>query len=71
MTQLHDLAERVDRLLLRHEELERTTKLLQRQLEALTVERDQLKSRLGVARTRVDELLARLPASSTEGGPTL
>ena len=71
MTQLHDLAERVDRLLLRHEELERTTKLLQRQLEALSVELDQLKSRLGVARTRVDELLARLPASSTEGGPTL
>jgi uncharacterized protein (TIGR02449 family) len=69
MTQLHDLAERVDRLLLRHEELERTTKLLQRQLDALTAERDQLKSRLGVARTRVDELLARLPASSADSGP--
>lgn len=68
MSQLHDLADRVDRLLLRHEELERTNVLLQRQLEAMAAERDQLKNRLGVARTRIDELLTRLPASPAEGG---
>lgn len=62
MSQLHDLADRVDRLLLRHEELERTNALLQRQLEALAAERDQLRTRLGTARTRIDDLLARLPA---------
>jgi uncharacterized protein (TIGR02449 family) len=71
MSQLHDLADRVDRLLLRHEELERTNSLLQRQLDALAAERDQLRNRLGAARTRIDELLERLPASSAEGGPAL
>ena len=67
MTPLHDLADRVDRLLLRHEELERTNALLQRQLDALAAERDQLRIRLGTARTRIDELLARLPASAGPG----
>lgn len=67
MTQLHDLVDRVDRLLLRHEELERTTALLQRQLEAVAAERDQLRSRLGVARVRIDELLARLPSPAGAG----
>ena len=71
MSQLHDLADRVDRLLLLHEELERTNALLQRQLDALAAERDQLRNRLGAARTRIDELLERLPASSAEGGPAL
>lgn len=66
---LHELADRVDRLLLRHEELERTNALLQRQLEALAAERDQLRTRLGTARARIDELLARLPATSSEEGP--
>ncbi|MFM7533343.1 MAG: DUF904 domain-containing protein [Rubrivivax sp.] len=67
MTPLHDLADRVDRLLLRHEELERTNALLQRQLDALQAERDQLKGRLVSARTRLDELLARLPAEAAPG----
>ena len=62
MPTLHDLAERVDRLLLRHEELERTNALLQRQVNALGSERDQLRARLAAARGRIDELLARLPA---------
>lgn len=47
--------------MLRHEELERTNALLQRQVDALAAERDLLRSRLGTARTRIDELLARLP----------
>ncbi len=65
MTQLHDLVERVDRLVLRHEELKRTSQLMEQQLQALAVERDSLKSRLAAARARIDALLARLPA---EGG---
>ena len=41
--------------------LERTNALLVSQLEALTQERDSLKSRLSAARSRVDALLERLP----------
>jgi chromosome segregation ATPase len=62
MTKLHDLAERVDRLVLRHEELKRTRLLLEEQLQAVSAERDSLKSRLAAARARIDALLARLPA---------
>ena len=73
MTQLHDLVERVDRLVLRHEELKRTSQLMEQQLQALAAERDSLKSRLAAARARIDALLARLPAeggaSSTETRP--
>lgn len=65
MTQLHDLVERVDRLVLRHEELKRTRQLIEQQLEAVTAERDSLKSRLAAARSRIDALLSRLP---TDGG---
>lgn len=70
MTKLHDLAERVDRLVLRHEELKRTSQLMEEQLTAVTAERDSLKSRLAAARARIDALLARLPAEgSTEVRP--
>jgi chromosome segregation ATPase len=55
------LVERVERLLLRHGELQRTNALLSEQLQALTQERDSLKSRLHAARSRVDALLQRLP----------
>jgi hypothetical protein len=48
-------------LLLRHGELQRTNALLSEQLQALTQERDSLKSRLHAARARVDALLQRLP----------
>ncbi|HNU10945.1 MAG TPA: DUF904 domain-containing protein [Rubrivivax sp.] len=65
MIKLHDLAERVDRLVLRHEELKRTSQLMEQQLQAITAERDSLKSRLAAARARIDALLARLP---TDGG---
>jgi cell division protein ZapB len=33
MTKLHDLVERVDRLVLRHEELKRTSQLMEQQLQ--------------------------------------
>ena len=62
MSRLPELAERIDRLLLRHEELARTNALLEGQLQAMTAERDSLKSRLGAARARIDALLERLPA---------
>ncbi|NBY04133.1 MAG: DUF904 domain-containing protein [Betaproteobacteria bacterium] len=63
---LDQVAERVERLLLRHEELQRTNALLTEQLEALTQERNSLKSRLNAARARVDALLERLPESLSE-----
>lgn len=59
------ITERVERLLVRYEELQRTNALLTTQLEALTVERDSLKSRLAAARARVDALLDRLPETTT------
>jgi cell division protein ZapB len=57
------IAERVERLLVRYGELQRTNALLVQQVELLTQERDSLKSRLGAARARVDALLERLPES--------
>ena len=69
MSKIEELAERVERLLLRHEELTRTNALLQQQLNAVTAERDSLRSRLGAARARIDALLERLPAEAdTKGG---
>ena len=65
MANLHDLAERIDRLLLRHEELRRSSSLVEQQLAAVTAERDSLRSRLGAARARIDALLERLPATDT------
>ena len=62
MAKFEDLAERVDRLVLRHQELKRTSALIEQQLQAVTAERDSLRSRLGAARARVDALLERLPA---------
>ncbi len=62
MSRLDDLAERIERLVLRHEELQRTNALLQTQLGTVTGERDSLRSRLAAARARIDALLDRLPA---------
>jgi len=60
---IDQIADRVEHLLLRHEELQRTNALLVQQLHAMTHERDQLKSRLSAARARVDALIERLPAN--------
>ena len=60
------IAERVDRLLLRHEELQRTNALLNEQVTALLQERESLRSRLSAARARVDALIERLPANQGE-----
>jgi chromosome segregation ATPase len=64
MSTLEDLAERVERLVLRHEELKRAQALLERELDAVGAERDGLKARLATARTRIDALVARLPADT-------
>lgn len=64
MTQLHDLAERIERLVLRHDELKRTNTLLEQELSAVDAERESLRSRLAAARTRIDTLLQRLPAEN-------
>ncbi len=58
------ITERVERLLLRYAEVQRTNALLSRQVEVLAQERDSLKSRLSAARARVDALLERLPDNS-------
>ena len=60
-SQIDQIAERVERLLLRYAEVQRTNTLLVKQVEVLTQERDSLKSRLSAARSRVDALLERLP----------
>jgi len=64
-SQIDQIAERVERLLLRHAELQRTNALLTQQVESVTQERDSLKSRLSAARARVDALLDRLPDSES------
>jgi cell division protein ZapB len=73
MASIDDLADRIERLVLRHEELERTNILLRQQLDGVTSERDSLRSRLTAARTRIDTLLERLPPSvapaTTTDGP--
>jgi cell division protein ZapB len=71
MSKLDDLAERVDRLVIRHTELKRTSALIEQQLAAVTAERDSLKSRLAAARSRVEALLTRLPADDSPDTPEI
>jgi cell division protein ZapB len=66
MSKLEDLADRVERLLLRHDELQRTNALLLAQVQSLTQERDQMKSRLSAARSRIEALLDRLPTQDDD-----
>ena len=69
-SRIEQIAERVERLLVRHEEVQRTNALLQDQVNALTRERDALKSRLTTARTRLDALLEQLPADPSQDAPS-
>jgi uncharacterized protein (TIGR02449 family) len=66
---IEQIAERVERLLVRHDELMRTNAILHGQVAALTHERDSLKSRLLAARARVDALIDRLPANQKYMNP--
>ena len=63
-TTVDQIAERVEHLLLRHEELQKTNALLQQQVLAISHERDLLKSKLAAARSRVDALIERLPQNA-------
>ena len=58
---IDQITERVDLLLQRYAQLQRTNGLLAEQVYALTQERDSLQSRLNTARTKVDALIERLP----------
>ena len=69
-TTVDQIADRVEHLLLRHEELHRTNALLQQQVLALSHERDLLKSKLAAARSRVDALIERLPQNSSNDAET-
>ena len=68
MATLQELADRIERLVLRHDELKRTNALLEEKLAVVGSERDSLKSRLAAARARIDALLERLPAGSANNG---
>jgi uncharacterized protein (TIGR02449 family) len=70
MSKIEELADRVERLLLRHEELQRTNALLEQQLVTVTHERDNLRSRLNAARSRIDALLERLPGDDVPSAST-
>jgi cell division protein ZapB len=63
---LSQITDRIERLLVRHEELQRTNQLLAQQVTQLTQERDALKGRLQTARHRIDALLERLPEESSD-----
>lgn len=67
-SRIDQIAERVERLLVRHEEVRRTNALLLDQVEALTRERDSLRSRLNAARTRLDAVLEQLPLGPAHTG---
>ena len=60
------LSDRIERLLLRHEESRWTVALLQQQVKELTTERDSLQSRLSAASQRIEAVLQRLPTPPTE-----
>jgi chromosome segregation ATPase len=61
LSQINQISERVERLLVRQDELTRTNALLYKQIDVISQERDSLKSRLSAARARVEALLKRLP----------
>ncbi|MEY4764344.1 MAG: hypothetical protein RI907_1017 [Pseudomonadota bacterium] len=61
MSRIDELTDRIERLLLRHEELARTNALLQQQVQVIAQERDSLRARLSAARARIDTLIDKLP----------
>ena len=58
---IEQITERVDLLLQRYAQLQRTNGLLAEQVYALTHERDSLQSRLSTARAKIDAQIERLP----------
>ena len=68
-TLMQQITDRVERLLVRHQELQRTNDLLSQQVAQLTQERDALKGRLQTARNRIDALLERMPEETPDATP--
>ncbi len=66
MSSIDELTDRIERLLLRHEELRRTNALLQHQVLVTAQERDSLRARLSAARARIDDLIDKLPMAAGE-----
>lgn len=69
MSRIDELTDRIERLLLRHEELRRTNDLLAQQVTVITQERDSLRARLAAARGRIDALLDKLPLPASGAHP--
>ena len=67
MSSLQELADRVERLLLRHDELKRTVELLERQLDSVAHERDSARAGGAGARPRIAAGRARLPDDAAAG----
>jgi len=65
---LQALSERVERLLLRHAELQRAYALLQQERDTVANERDVLRSGVTAARRRLDSLNDRVPADGNVPG---
>lgn len=63
LEQIDQIADRVETLLMRYEEVQRANTLLCDQIDILTLERDSLISRLSAARARAHALIERLPDS--------
>jgi len=69
MSRIDELTDRIERLLLRHEELRRTNALLQQQVLVTVQERDSLRARLSAARARIDALIDKLPTPAPDSEP--
>jgi cell division protein ZapB len=63
---IDQIAQRVERLLARHDEILRANALLHEQVASLAQERDALLARFAAARMRLDAVLERLPAELSQ-----
>jgi hypothetical protein len=69
-TPVDPFREKIELLLLRHEESRRTVALLQEQVSQLTTERDSLQTRLQLASQRIESVLQRMPSAAVATAET-